>query len=66
MKFDLDLSLGNIISLLMFLVTIYALHHSNTKRLGDMEAKLDVMYRWFCENVLVKENSSRGRFRNDD
>lgn len=65
MKFDLDLSLGNIISLAMFLITLYSLHKSNTKRLDSMEAKFDILYKWFCEHIINKDESSSRRYFKD-
>lgn len=59
MKFDLDFNLGNLLSLGMFLTTIYALHHSNTKRLDDMQAKMDIIYKWFCKTIIEKHNPDR-------
>jgi hypothetical protein len=60
-KFSLDLSLGNVISLAMFLITLYTLHRTNTKRLDSMESKFDIVYEWFCRHIFKESEFDRDR-----
>lgn len=44
MHFESSISLGNIISIVTFVFTLYGFHIKNTERIIRMETKVDLMW----------------------
>jgi hypothetical protein len=51
-KFDLTVNLGNILTAAGLFVGFYAAHIQNIKRLEKIDARLNLMYEWFEENII--------------
>lgn len=51
MTVDWSISLGTIVNIIAFLVTLIALHHANIKRLAELETKVDAMWEWFARKL---------------
>lgn len=55
MKFNPELNLGTIIEVLVFLAAVLGA----MRKLGALEAKLDIMYDWFTATVLPRASHDR-------
>jgi len=55
MKWDATISLGNVVTMLAFVVTLYTLHIQNVKMIVRIETKVDTMWRAFVKK-LAPEN----------
>lgn len=59
MTYKPDISLGTIIEIIVFILAVAGA----VRRLGVLEAKLNIMYGWFESSVI---HSNRGRDKQDD
>lgn len=50
--FDSTVSLGNIVTAVVFLITLIKMHTDNITRLNRFEFKLDMVWRWFESNQV--------------
>jgi hypothetical protein len=48
---DPSISLGNILTIVGFVVSLVSLHVTNVKRFERMETKVDFMFDWFKEKL---------------
>ena len=62
-----DVNIGNVVGTVALLVSFWAAHHANVKRiqmetatLQDPKTKMDLIYRWFSNNVIGRGESQRG------
>lgn len=55
-SFDPSISLGNLIALGGFLVSLVTLHVSNVKRLEVMSTKLDIIFEWWRNREKERQN----------
>ncbi len=54
MHFDSTVSLGNLVTLAVFVLTLFKLHTDNIRLMTRMETKLDMMWKWFQNNMVIK------------
>ena len=53
--FDWSINIGNVLTVVGLLTVFVTAHAANVKRLQDMETKLDLIFHWFRNNVINRQ-----------
>lgn len=67
------MNIGHVLTIFALLISFWAAHWSNVKRikqdagdLREMKTKLDMIYQWFCGNVVGRGEPQRHRHQEGD
>lgn len=55
-KFSTDIDLGNILTLLGMIVTLYQFHKSNIKKIAGIEFRVGLMWKHFAKRFDLPED----------
>lgn len=64
MHFTGEINLGAVVELIVFLFAIFKMHNSNTKRLQDIETKVESLTAWY--DAWMHSKMRRDRDRDED
>jgi hypothetical protein len=50
-KFDLTINLGNIVSVVAFMLTLWGFHKANVKRIYQIDFRVNLMWKHFAQEI---------------
>jgi len=56
MKFDFTINVGEVLTAAGLLVAFFAAHTQNIRKFQAIETKMDMMYKWFQQTVIMRRN----------
>lgn len=56
MTFDTSISLGNIVTIVSFIITITTLHRQNINRIANMDFKVALMWKQFAKKFDLPDD----------